>query len=149
MHIQLSLSTRPSYHRINSDVGRVCQCIGPIGSLWIMCELMVGVPEYKSYGDGFITIITPRLLNPGNAHRSHRLPGADPTTSPDTAPAGAEKPIDPGRVWWATSKNPAPRMRSTRQPGHEGAGRHLRGLPPHEYQGELVHQGDNPTERSE
>jgi len=34
---------------------------------------------YKSYGSGFITIITPRLLKPGNAHGSHRSPGADPT----------------------------------------------------------------------
>ena len=121
MHTQPPLSTRPSYHRINSDAGWVCRCIGPL------CKVMVGMLEYKSYGSGFITIITPRLLKPGNAHWSHRPPGTDPTTPPDTAPAGAEEPIDPGRVWWATTKNPAPRMRWPRQPGHEGAGRLLRG----------------------
>jgi hypothetical protein len=110
---------------------------------------MVGILEYKSYGSGFITIITPRLLKPGNAHWSHRPPGADPTTPPDTTPAGTEESIDPGRIWWATNKNSAPRMRWCRQPGHEGAGRHLRDFPPHGYQGELVHKGNNPTERSE
>jgi len=65
------------------------------------------------------------------------------------APVGPEDPIDPGRIWQATNKNPAPRMRWPRQPGHEGAGRLLRVFPPHEYPGELVHQDDNPTERSE
>ena len=106
-------------------------------SLWIICELMVGVPEYKSYGGGFITIITPRLLKLGHARWTHRPPGADRATSPDTAPAGAEGPIDPGRILWATSKT-APRMRWCRQPGHEGAGRHPRGSPLPKYQGELV-----------
>ena len=143
MHTQPPLSTRPSYHRINSDAGWVCRCIGPL------CKTMVGMLGYKSYGSGFLTIIISRLLKPGNAHWSHRSPGANPTTPPDTAPTGPEELIDPGRVWWATTKNPAPRMRRTYQPGHEGAGRLLCGLPPHEYQGELVHQGDNPIERSE
>ena len=60
---------------------------------------MVGMLGYKSYGNGFITIITPRLLKPGNARWPHRPPGADPATLLDTAPAGPEDLIDPGRIW--------------------------------------------------
>ena len=62
MHTQPPLSTRPSYHRINSDAGWVCRCIGPL------CKVMVGMLEYKSYGSGFLTIIISRLLKPDVMH---------------------------------------------------------------------------------
>jgi len=52
---------------------------------------MIGVLEYKSYGGGFITIITLRLLKPGHAPWTHRPPGADPTTPPDKVPAGRSR----------------------------------------------------------
>ena len=88
MHTQPSLSTRPSYHRINSDAGRVCRCIGPL------CKTMVGMLGYKSYGSGSLKIIISRLLKFGYTCWSHRPPGTDPATPPDTTPAGVEELLD-------------------------------------------------------